>query len=99
MNLTLAKLFGIGVLVGGVIESIWIAISHGALGHPSPHLGYLLQTLILILWPTSIFMMAVGPGTGTFGSLAILGLSLFFNGFLYTIIGYVIIKLFHLVSK
>jgi hypothetical protein len=93
----LTRCFGAGVLVGATLAALWTAINSAILGHLNSELAYGLQSVTLVVWPTSIFMMPIGHATGIPGALLLLALSLFFNGFLYTIVGYLVIRLFHLV--
>ncbi len=81
-----------GIIVAGMLDLVWFLNNTGRLGLPNPGSARLFEKITLILWPSSILLMAT-EGASTLVSVIIVSISLILNGLFYLLIGYLVLRL------
>ena len=78
------------------LAGVWTLINGGAFGHLDPMSYYPLQVFTMIVWPTSIFLLPVGPETPMSSVVGVTAIALVVNGALYAFVVCVASKVFHI---
>jgi hypothetical protein len=89
------KAFLIGLIVGCVICSVAWPLGYAASLNPGAAWSAPAATASIVLWPTSLMLLAVQPSSTTLFSMQVLGIAVLTNGFLYGLvsgIGYLAIR-------
>jgi|SRR5580704_18576266 hypothetical protein len=82
---TAAWLFVAGLLVAIALEALW-----RMLGYYSPN-GYVVEKVARVLWPSSLFKLALSDGKDSWGQVSLVyALSFIANGVLYGVVGLLI---------
>jgi hypothetical protein len=94
----LLKLFWmVGFFVAGFFYLIWYLLNTDALGHFTPDTYYVLQNITLIFYLPSFLLMATN-GSSLFTALVIGVITWLMNGLIYAGVGYVLVRLFRMIS-
>lgn len=96
MRRVLTISFVLGVVISAVLAGVWTLINSGTLGHFDAMSLYPLQVLTTFVWPTSFWLMVVGPKTPMSSVLVLTAIALVVNGALYALIACVAFKAFHI---
>ena len=87
--------FALGAAISASLATIWTLINGGAFGHLDPMSYYPLQVFTMIVWPTSIFLLPVGPKTPISSILGLTAIALVVNGALYALVAGAAFRAFH----
>ena len=96
MRRVLTVSFGLGVAISAFLAAIWTLINNGFFGHFDPTSYYPFQVITMIVWPTSIFLLPVGPETPLSSVVLVTAIALLVNGALYALVATVAVKAFHI---
>jgi hypothetical protein len=87
------RIFGAaGFIVAGILDLVWFLKNTGRLGPPDPGFSRSFEKITLILWPSSILLMAT-DGASTLVTVIGVSISLILNGLIYMAMGYLVLKL------
>jgi hypothetical protein len=92
MNRIMKISWATGFIVAGMLDLFWYLSNAGIVRQPDPESVRFLEKITLIVWPSSIMLMAT-EGATTVVSVIAVSISLILNGLFYVVIGYLAVKL------